>query len=395
MFDFSPSPEQSEIIAKVKDIMERHIYPAEARYEEGKDFSSNIMAALQDIVKRAGLWAPHLPVEAGGMGTGIVTLALINEILGRSPIAPRAFGTSAPDTSNQELLWLVANPEQKARYLVPSVAGRMYSAFAMTEPEFAGSDPVALGTKAILEGDGWVINGHKWFSTGASHAAFVIVMAITDPVAAPHQRASMFIVDGGTPGMNIVRDVPVMGDSLGGHSEIVFENCRVPLDHMLGERGAGFRLAQMRLGPGRITHVMRWIGVMNRSFEMMLERSLDRQTRGRRLADLDTVQQEIARTWADIQTTRLLTLHAAWLMDQDQDARMEVSLSKFYGAQALNRVVDRALQLHGALGFSKDTPLEGYYREARAARIYDGVDEVHQIVVAKRLLARFKEKKMG
>ncbi|MDA8194472.1 MAG: acyl-CoA dehydrogenase family protein [Thermaerobacter sp.] len=390
MFDFSPTPEQQTMIDAVNAIMTRDIYPAETYYHENEDFPPHVMAALQATVKEAGLWAPHMPKEAGGTGTGVVTLALMNEILGRSPIAPRAFGTSAPDTSNQELLWLAGTPEQKAKYLMPAVSGHLYSAFAMTEPEFAGSDPVALGTRAEQQGVVWEINGHKWFSTGASHAAFVIVMAITDPDAAPHQRASMFIVDRDTPGMRVVRDVPVMGDALGGHSEIVFDNCRIPADHLLGERGAGFRLAQMRLGPGRITHVMRWIGVMNRSFEMMLDRALRRRTRGRRLADLGTVQQEIARSYADIQATRLLTLYAAWLMDRDQDSRLAVSLSKFSGAQALNRVVDRALQLHGALGFSKDTPLEAYYREARAARIYDGVDEVHQIVVAKRLLSQFQ-----
>jgi acyl-CoA dehydrogenase len=390
MFDFSPSPEQEEILTKVRQIMRDHIYPLEAELREGEEFPEAKMRALREITKAAGLWAPHLPQEAGGMGTGMVTMGLINEQLGRSILAPRAFGTSAPDTGNQEILWLAGTPEQKERYLVPCVAGDIYSAFAMTEPEFSGSDPVAMGTTAVLEGDEWVINGHKWFTTGASHAAFQIVMAVTDPEAAPHLRASMIIVPTGTPGLELVRDIPVMGDSLVEHSEVRYTNCHVPAANLLGKRGGGFEMAQARLGPGRITHCMRWIGVMQRSFEIMLAYVQRRETRGRKLADFEVIQGYIAESYADIQSSRLLTLHAAWLMDQHADSRKDISLIKFYGANALQRVVDRALQTHGALGFSRDTPLEGYYREARAARIYDGVDEVHRIVVAKRLLREYR-----
>jgi alkylation response protein AidB-like acyl-CoA dehydrogenase len=390
MFDFSPSPEQEEILAKVRQIMRDHVYPLEAELREGNEFPEAKMRGLREITKAAGLWAPHLPQEAGGMGTGMVTMGLINEQLGRSILAPRAFGTSAPDTGNQEILWLGGTPEHKERYLVPCVAGEIYSAFAMTEPEFSGSDPVAMGTTAVLEGDEWVINGHKWFTTGARRAAFQIVMAVTEPEAAPHLRASMIIVPTDTPGLEIVRDVPVMGEHLIEHCEVRYTNCRVPASNLLGKRGGGFELAQARLGPGRITHCMRWIGVMQRSFEIMLAYVQRRETRGRKLAEFEVIQGYIAESYADIQSSRLLTLHAAWLMDQHADARKDISLIKFYGANALQRVVDRALQTHGALGFSRDTPLEGYYREARAARIYDGVDEVHRTVVAKRLLREYR-----
>ncbi|HEX9057134.1 MAG TPA: acyl-CoA dehydrogenase family protein [Ktedonobacterales bacterium] len=390
MYDFSPTTEQQDILDKTIRIMEQHVYPAETELSEEAGFPEERMRALQRHVKEAGLWAPHLPKEAGGLGMGMVTLGLMNEVLGRSPIAPRVFGTNAPDTGNQEVLWLAGTPEQKERYLTPSVAGDIYTSFAMTEPEFSGSDPVMMGTTATLEGDEWVINGHKWFATSGSRASFFIVMAVTDPHALPHERASMIIVERDTPGLEIVRDVPVMGDSLGGHTELRFQNCRVPRDHLLGKRGAGFFLAQARLGPGRITHAMRWIGVMERSFEMMLDYAQKRETRGQKLAEFQSVQNAIADSYADIQSSRLLTLHAAWKLDREHDARTDISLIKFYGANALQRVVDRAIQVHGALGFSKDTPLEAYYREARAARIYDGVDEVHRVVVAKRLLKAYR-----
>jgi alkylation response protein AidB-like acyl-CoA dehydrogenase len=366
--------------------MAETIYPAEALFWEQGELPEHRMRELQDAVKREGLWAPHLPSEAGGMGTGYVTLALMNEILGRSPLAPRAFGSNAPDAGNQELLWLAGSPVQKERYLRPSVAGDAPSAFAMTEPEHSGSDPTTLSTSAVLQDDSWVINGHKWFITGAGRAAFLIVMAVTDPEAPPHQRASMIMVERGTPGLDIVRDIPVMGDSLGGHAELYFRDCRVPAENLLGERGQGFRLAQARLGPGRITHVMRWIGVMRRSFEMMLERARTRESRGQPLGDFQAVRHAIADSHADIESSRLLTLQAAWRMDRGESVRTDISLVKFYVANALQRVVDRALQVHGALGISRDTPLEAFYREARAARIYDGVDEVHRDVVGRLLL---------
>ena len=390
MYDFSPSPEQERVVERVRALMDELIYPNESQSEPHRGLPRELLRSLQARVKAEGLWAAHLPKEAGGLGMGNVTLGLINEQLGRSPIAPRVFGTSAPDTGNTEILWLAGTPEQKRKYLEPLVADEVRSCIAMTEPEVSGSDPTDLRTTAVWDGSAWVINGHKWFITGANGAAFAIVFAITDPDAPRHRRASMFIVETDTPGYELVREVPVMGDhSLGGHCELRFRNVRVPADSMLGERGGGFALAQARLGPGRITHCMRWIGVAQRSFELMLGRALDRYSRGKPLAEFQTIQNWIADSAAELHGFRLMTLHAAWKMDRGLDARTEISMIKFVGARVLHDVLDRAIQVHGALGFSQDSPLESWYREARAARIYDGPDEVHRMVVARQMLRAF------
>ena len=390
MYDFSPSPEQERVVDRVRALMDELVYPNESQAKPHRGLPRDLLKQLQARVKAEGLWAAHLPADAGGLGMGNVTLGLINEQLGRSPIAPRVFGTSAPDTGNTEILWLAGTPEQKRTYLEPLVADDVRSCIAMTEPELSGSDPTRLNTTAVRDGDAWVINGHKWFITGAHGAAFAIVFAVTDPDAPPHRRASMFIVPTDTPGYQFVREVPVMGDqSEGGHCELRFVDCRVPAEHMLGNRGDGFALAQARLGPGRITHCMRWIGVAQRAFELMMARAMERETRGQKLAEFQTVQNWIADSAAELHGFRLMTLHAAWLMDTGRDARTHISMIKFVGARVLHDVLDRAIQVHGALGFSKDSPLESWYREARAARIYDGPDEVHRMVVAKQMLRAF------
>jgi alkylation response protein AidB-like acyl-CoA dehydrogenase len=390
MYDFSPSTEQQQVVDRVRALMDELVYPNESKSEPHRGLPTDLLRQLQARVKTEGLWAPHMPAEAGGLGMGNVTLGLINEVLGRSPIAPRIFGTSAPDTGNMEILWLAGSPEQKRAYLEPLVADEVRSCIAMTEPEVSGSDPTLIRTTAIWDGNAWVINGHKWFITGANGAAFAIVFAITDPEAVPHRRTSMFLVPTDTPGYQFVREVPVMGDqSLGGHCELRFVDCRVPADSMLGERGQGFLLAQARLGPGRITHCMRWIGVAQRAFELMLARATERESRGQKLADFQTIQNWIADSAAELHGFRLMTLYAAWLMDKGADARTEISMIKFVGARVLHDVLDRSIQVHGALGFSQDSPLEGWYREARAARLYDGPDEVHRMVVARRILRQF------
>ncbi len=392
MYDFSPSPEQQRVVERVSALMDELVYPNETHSVPHRGLPRELLRQLQARVKSEALWAAHLPREAGGLGMGNVTLGLINELLGRSPIAPRIFGTSAPDTGNTEILWLAGTPEQKRRYLEPLVADEVRSCIAMTEPEVSGSDPTLIRTTAVWDGDAWVINGHKWFITNAHGAAFAIVFAVTDPDAAPHRRTSMFLVPTDTPGYEFVREVPVMGEhSEGGHCELRFVNCRVPAEAVLGERGGGFALAQARLGPGRITHCMRWIGVAQRSFELMLGRAVARETRGQRLADFQTVQNWIADSAAELHGFRLMTLHAAWKMDRGDDARKEISIIKFVGARVLQEVLDRAIQVHGALGFSQDSPLEGWYREARAARIYDGPDEVHRMVVARQILKEFTQ----
>jgi alkylation response protein AidB-like acyl-CoA dehydrogenase len=390
MIDFSISPELEDARQRTTAFMDEFVYPNESKLVEDEGLPAELEVELQTRVKALGLWAPNLPREWGGMGIGFIGQALINEIVGRSVIGPRLFGNAAPDAGNAELLLMAATPDQKEKFLRPLAAGEVRSCFAMTEPEVSGSDPTGLRTTAVREGDDWVINGHKWFTSGAIGSAFAIVMAVTDQAAAAHQRASMILVPTNTPGFQIVRAVPVMGSGgVGGHCEVRFENCRVPAAQLLGQLGQGFKLAQVRLGPGRIQHCMRWLGAAQRSFEMMCSYALERKTFGEPLAKKQTVQNWIADSAAEIQAARLLTLNAAWKLDRGDDARIEISLIKFYGARVLHDVVDRAIQVHGALGYSKDTPLEMFYRDARAARIYDGPDEVHRQVVAQRILKTF------
>ena len=387
MIDFSIPPELEAHRESVKAFMKQYVYPNESAFVEDEGLPAELEQELQRKVKAQGLWGPNLPREWGGMGIGFIGQALLNEIIGRSVFAPRLFGSAAPDAGNAELLIISATAEQKEQYLRPLAAGEVRSCFAMTEPEVAGSDPTGLRTTAVQQGDEWVINGHKWFISGAIGSAFAIVMAVTDSNAQPHARASMILVPTDTPGFNIVRAVPVMGSGgVGGHCEIRFEDCRVPISNLLGEQGKGFKLAQARLGPGRIQHCMRWIGAARRSFEMMCSYALERKSFGEPLANKQTVQNWIADSVAEIEAARLLTLKAAWKMDREEDARTEISVIKFFAARVLHDVIDRAIQVHGALGYSKDTPLEMFYRDARAARIYDGPDEVHRQAVAQRLL---------
>lgn len=394
-WDFSTEPELQEQLDWMRAFVREEIWPIETIAAElDQPALERIYAPLQEAVKRRGLWAAHLPPDLGGQGFGQVKLGLMHEILGSSPFAPNAFGCQAPDSGNSEILALAGTPEQKERWLAPLLAGDLKSAFSMTEPDSAGSDPTGLRTRAERVGDGWVINGHKWFSTNASIADFLIVMAVTDPDARPHQRASMFVIPADTPGVRIVRDVATMEhpyDSfgkLGNHAEILYEDVRVGPEALLGEAGAGFLIAQQRLGPGRIHHCMRWLGVSRRAFDMLCERATYREAQGEPLAEKQTVQNWIADSAAQMQAARLMTLHAAWVMDTQgaAAARTDISLIKFYGAAVLHDVVDRALQIHGALGYSTDMPLEAMYRYARAARFYDGPDEVHRQSVARQIL---------
>ena len=360
------------------------------------------MAPLREEVKARGLYAAHLDPELGGQGFGQVKLGLMHEVLGTTPIAPFAFGNQAPDSGNSEILALAGTDEQKDRWLHPLLAGDLHSAFSMTEPDSAGSDPTLLKTRAVRDGDDYVITGHKWFSSNASIADFLIVMAVTDPDARPHQRATMFIVDADTPGVNILRDVPTMGHPqdefglYGGHAEIRYEDVRIPAANRLGAEGTGFLIAQQRLYPGRIHHCMRWVGQAQRAFDMLCERSLSREAHGSVLADKQTVQNWIADSAAQMQAARLMTLHAAWVMDTQgvSAARQEISLIKFYGAQVLHDVIDRAIQVHGSLGYTTDLPLEAMYRHARAARIYDGPDEVHRQSVARQILRGYEPREV-
>src|SRR3954467_12859555 len=399
-WDFSTEPEFQEHLDWMREFVREEIQPLETLINELEwDQMMRAMEPLREQVKERGLWAAHLDPELGGQGFGQVKLGLMHEIEGTTPLAPFAFGNAAPDSGNSEILALAGTPEQKERYLQPLLEGDLKSAFSMTEPNSAGSDPTMLKTRAVRDGDDYVISGRKWFSSNASIADFLIVMAVTDPDARPHQRASMIVVPVDTPGVNILRDVPTMehpeGHEVpmyGGHAEIVYDDARVPATNLLGGEGEGFLIAQHRLGPGRIHHCMRWLGQARRAFDMLCERSLVRHSHGSLLADKQTVQNWIADSAAQMQAARLMTLHAAGGMDTKgaSAARQEIALIKFFGAQVLHDVVDRALQIHGSLGYSTDMPLERMYRFARGARFYDGPDEVHRQSVARRILRGYE-----
>jgi acyl-CoA dehydrogenase len=379
---------------QVRAFMEEHVYPNEQALAREDEAADALVRGLQQDAKDAGLWAPHLPPEAGGSGSGFIEYAYLNEEIGRSTYAQLVFGCQAPDAGNGEILHLFGTPDQKQQFLEPLVSGVTRSFFGMTEPEVSGSDPTGLQGRAERDGDEWVINAHKWFSSGADGAGFGIVMVVTDPDAEPHRRASMILVPTDTPGYELVRKIPVMGHEgrgWGTHCETRFTNVRVPVENVLGEPGDGFRIAQKRLGPGRIHHVMRWLGQMQRAFDLMCAYSLERKTFGEPLASKQTIQNWIAESAAEIQACRLMTMQAAQRIDDGDEARVEVSLIKFYAAKVLGEVVDRALQVHGGLGMTEDTPLASMWRAARAGRIYDGPDEVHKMVVARRILRSYED----
>ena len=394
--DFSVSEEMSVRLEMIRDFMQREVVPLEAVMLHGDpaDLDAGV-AAAQAKVRQMGLWAPNHPVEYGGLGLSMVDHGLFAEAIGRSPLGMTVFGTQAPDAGNVEILHEFGTPEQQERWLRPLVAGEIRSCFSMTEPETAGSNPTLLATTARVDGDEYVINGQKWFTSSADGAAFAIVMAVTDPDAPPHQRASMIIVPTDTPGFNLVRNVSVMGHAGTGHAshgEVIYQGCRVPRSNLLGHEGGGFAIAQARLGPGRIHHCMRWLGIAQRAFEMLCERANARQVdlAGATLADQQVVQHRVAELAAEIQSARLLTLHAAWTIDEHgaKAARDQIAAIKFTVANTMLAAVDTAIQFHGALGVTDDTVLAYWYRHERAARIYDGADEVHKTSLGRRLLRR-------
>ena len=395
-WDFATEPEFEEKLEWMRQFMREEVWPLEV-LPEGTPFETygRLLGALQDEVKKRRLWATHLPPELGGQGFGQVKLGLMHEIEGTSFWGPIIFGNNAPDTGNSEVLAHFGSQEQKDRWLYPLLDGKIRSGFSMTEPENAGSDPVNLSTTAVLDGDEWVINGHKWYTTNGMIATFLIVMCNTEPDAGPYQRASMIIVPRETPGVDVVRNIETMAgaEHFGfGHSEIYYRDVRVPKENLLGKRGEGFLIAQARLGPGRIHHCMRWLGQARRAFDILCERALQREAFGGPLASKQTVQNWIADSAAEMSAARLMTLHAAWVMDTQgvAAARKEISLIKFFGAKVLHDVIDRAIQINGGLGYSADLPLEMMYRTARAARLYDGADEVHRQSVARLILKDYK-----
>ena len=397
--DFAISEELQTILDMMREFVDKELVPLETEFM--KRPMSEIMPQIEekrDMVRQMELWAPLHPKEYGGKSMNLMDWSLCAEVLGRNHLGLYVFGAQAPDAGNIEILYKFGNEEQKEKYLRPLVEGKIRSCFSMTEVDLPGSNPVWMETSAVKDGDDYVINGHKWFSSSADGAEFAIVMANTNPDAGPHMRASMIIVPTNTPGFNLVRNVPVMGhvgDQWASHAEVMYQNCRVPRANLLGPEGHGFVIAQERLGPGRIHHCMRWIGICNRAFDLMCKRSLDRPiTTSKRLADMDIVKTWIAESAAEIRAARLLTLHTAWQIENlgVKEARQDISLIKFYVANVMQRVVDRALQAHGGLGMTDDTVIASYYRGERASRIYDGPDEVHKISVARRILREYEGK---
>ncbi|MQA90996.1 MAG: acyl-CoA dehydrogenase [Gemmatimonas sp.] len=383
-----------EILASIRDFVRTELQPLEAEFSKG-GFKQlfPILEQKRQQVKALGLWAPFLPKEWGGLGLSLTRYARVSEELGHSTFGHFSFNCQAPDVGNMELLMHHGTSEQKERFLLPLTAGQIRSCFSMTEPEHAGSNPVHLSTTAAHDGDDYVINGHKWFTSAADGAAFAIVMAVTNPRAAlPHERASQIIVPTDTPGFRLVRNISIMGDpgeDYFSHAEIRYEDCRVPVDNRIGGEGEGFRLAQERLGPGRIHHCMRWIGISERAFDLMCRRAAERQlSPGELLGSRQAIQHWIAESRAEIHASRLMVIDAAERIDREgaRKARVDISMIKFYVAGVLQRVIDRAIQTHGALGITDDTPLSAMARHERAARIYDGPDEVHKAVVAREIL---------
>ncbi len=401
MWEFSTEPEFQEKLDWMERFVREEVEPLDLLfpaagdpYDTGNTAARAVLAPLQEQVKAQGLWACHLGPELGGPGYGQLKLALMNEVLGRSYWAPTVFGTAAPDTGNAEILALFGTPEQRSRYLQPLLDGTIVSSFSMTEPH-AGADPKEFTCRAWRDGGEWVIDGEKWFTSNARYAAFLIVMAVTDPDAAPHERMSMFIVPAETPGIEIKRNVATMAerDDLdeGIHGYIRYREVRVPADAMLGGPGQGFRVAQARLGGGRVHHAMRTVGACRRAFDMMCERALSRRTQGERLADKQAVQAMIADSWIELEQYRLMVLHTAWVIDTQPHgtARTQIAMCKVAMARIYRDIVERALHLHGSLGTTGEMPLARMWMAVPSLALADGPTEVHQVTIAKQLLRRY------
>ncbi len=378
--DFELSPELIELRDRVAAFIRDEVIPAENGAADIK--------SLRDKARQAGIYGPQLPREWGGLGLGTVAMCVLFEQAGRSLLGPLALHCAAPDEGNMHLLALYATPEQREQYLRPLVEGTIRSCFAMSEPApGAGSDPTMMQTRAVRVDGGWEISGRKWFATGADGSAFAITMAVTDPSVPAHRGVTMFLVPTDTPGFRLIRSVPTMGGhGPGGHGEVEYERVRVPDSAVLGKIGDGFKMAQVRLTPARLTHCMRWLGVAQRSLEIAIDRAKEREAFGKKLAEHQSIQWMIADSEIELHASRLMVMQAAWKQERGDDIRHESSICKVFVAEAVNRVIDRAIQICGALGVSTDTPLEHFYREARAFRIYDGPSEVHRMVIARKLL---------
>lgn len=398
--DFEISDKMKAVTGMINEFVDKELIPLEHDFLT-KDFTrlEPVIEEKRKMVKQMELWAPNQPKEYGGMGLNLVEHGLVSEALGRSPMGHYVFNCQAPDAGNMEILHKFGTHEQHEKYLKPLVEGKIRSCFSMTEVEMPGSNPVMMDTTAVKDGSDYIINGQKWYSTAADGSQFSICMAVTNPDAPAHLRASMIIVPTDNPGFNLVRNIPVMGHEGSGyfsHAEVLFQSCRVPQSNLLGPEGQGFVIAQERLGPGRIHHCMRWIGVCNRAFELMCKRVNKRMISpdGKTLATKQIIQAMVADSAAEIQAAKLMTLHAAWRIDNlgQKAAKVDISLIKFFVANVMQNVIDRALQVHGGLGMTDDTILAFFFRHERAARIYDGADEVHRMNVAKTILKEYEKK---
>ncbi|MDX1735386.1 MAG: acyl-CoA dehydrogenase family protein [Halioglobus sp.] len=400
-WDFSTEPDFQEKLDWMDAFVREEIEPiglvwnkATDPFDVHNEKTCAIVKPLQEEVRKRGLWACHLTPELGGQGYGQVKLALMNEILGRSQWASRVFGTQAPDTGNAEIIAHYGTPEQKARYLEPLLAGEMVSCYSMTEPQ-AGSDPAQFRCRAWREGDEWVLDGEKYFSSHADFAEFLIVMAITDPDVPVHKGATMFLVPRSSPGIEILRNVGLIGEQLdepGSHGWVRYNKVRLPADAVLGEPGRAFELAQKRLGGGRIHHAMRTVAYCRKALDMLCQRALSRETQGGPLADKQSVQNYIADSFIQLEQFRLLVLYAAWWCDQGdpRQSRIYISAVKVQAAEVLHDIVRRAVQVHGALGCSNETPLAGLWMMVPMMGVMDGPSEVHRVTVAKQVLRRHR-----
>jgi alkylation response protein AidB-like acyl-CoA dehydrogenase len=370
-------------------FMTERVEPAEAVLHQGGDEAHDLLLQLQQQAKDEGLWALGHPKELGGGGLPFLDYVYVNEVQGRSEVGQLALGTFTLQDSI--MLDKYASDEWRERYLQRLVAAEVWPSFAMTEPDVASSDPTQLQTRAVLDGDEWVIDGRKWFTTGANRAAYTTVMCRTEPEDVhPYAAFSMIVVPTDTPGYRIVRETPVLGIA-GGHCEVAYDSVRVPAANLLGPRGHGFLIAQERLGPGRIFHCMRWLGQAQRAYDLLCDRLNNRTAFGEPLAKKQLMQQFVFESYAEIQAARLLTLAAAAKIDEGDQARVEIGVIKVVGARMLHNVIDRAIQAYGAAGLTDDTPLSHMYRAARFARIYDGPDEVHVHTVARRILKEYRD----
>lgn len=390
------SEELNVLLNSYRNFVKTHLFPIDLEVVTGpfKKYLP-LLSDLRQKAKSEGLFAPHLSLEEGGLGLNLVQFAQVSEILGQSPIGHYVFNCNAPDIGNMELLHLFGSDYHKETFLKPLQRGEIRSCFAMTEPALAGSNPVNLATTAVMEGNHYRIKGHKWFTTAADGAQFTIVMAVTNPDESRYQKASMIIVPLDTPGYKLVRNIPVMGEAgedYLSHGEVVFEDCLVPIENLIGQEGQGFALAQERLGPGRIHHCMRWIGICERVFDMMCRRAISRELDfGKPLAEKQTIQNWIAESRAEIKASRLMVMDTAEKMQEfgAKAVREDISTIKFFVADVLMKVIDRAIQVHGALGITDDTLLSFWYRHERGARIYDGPDEVHKSALARSILKSY------